>query len=142
MQQGEPQGAHEQCWHDELIARMLDDEDAYPYGVLLTMQGWPATDSSQMQYMVTDHGTNVYIIPLKLVKGHRVAAIIAMGVLNLTPIFGVMGFQLDECVVGFMEFPLETRMRLQMCPSFQDTLIMFDTEILPHLQAYSLQKEE
>jgi len=129
-----------QCRHDKLVGTLLKEEPLL-FGTLLVMQGWPPRTASGGYYIRTQPGSHTYTLPLQAIRGRMVFAVLTLGALNQTPIYGVMGFQVGKEIVGYHDFPLEMRLRMQMSPHFQDIVLMFETELLPRFENLFAGKE-
>ena len=130
-----------QCRHNRLVGQLLND-DLDMYGALMVMQGWPPGQVQDGHYVLTQRGSHTYTFPIDCTDGQHVAAILTLGVINQTPIYGVMGFQVDDVIVGYRDFPLEARLRLQMCPSYKEIARLFETAIIPHLEDIASGRKE
>lgn len=119
-----------QCRHDKLVDTLLEAHSSL-FGALLQIQGWSIGQVDNGRYVHTLRGSHTIILPIKCIGDKDVAVILTLGTINQTPIYGVMGFQVGDNIVGYRDFPLEVRLQLQMCPSYQDVVLIFETDIIP-----------
>ena len=122
-----------QCRHNKLVGQLLDDNMDL-YGALLAIQGWSSSQLDKGGYVLTQLGSHTFTFPIVCADSHDAFVVLTLGVINQTPIYGVMAFQVGETLVSYRDFPLEARLRLQMCPSYQDVVLLFETEIVPHIK--------
>lgn len=122
-----------QCWHNKLVDQLLNDSMDL-YGALLAIQGWSSGQLDRGGYVLTVLGSHTFTFPIECTDGQNVSAVLTLGVINQTPIYGVMAFQVGEVLVTYRDFPLETRLRLQMCPPYRDVVLLFEMEVLPHFK--------
>lgn len=123
------------CRHDKAIDDAFEHGD-YPIAQMFLDRGWPKWSYTELNFEITERGTRVVSLPiLKMGDGSTVWAHLAIGVINEVLIYGVTAIGMNsELLASYHHFPEEVRLAMQLCPTMEQIIDMFNNKVIPAIR--------